>query len=85
MKGTAINKYGDSKTDYCASGGLYEHFCREDYPGYVGIEYAVCPNGCENGACVDDSKTCTDSDGGKNIFVKGPDFFRLVSYGEAES
>ena len=30
-----------------------------------------CPNGCKDGACVEEVATCTDSDGGKDYYVKG--------------
>jgi hypothetical protein len=35
-------------------------------------EYS-CPSGCSNGACINQTNTtaCTDTDGGKNYFVKG--------------
>ena len=31
----------------------------------------VCENGCVDGACMNVSQTCTDSDGGKNYYEKG--------------
>jgi len=57
----------DSNMENCKY--VFEYFCRED--GSVdGLEY-VCPNGCENGACIEEEESCTDSDGGKNYYVKG--------------
>src|SRR3989338_2993627 len=51
-----------------SANGLWENYvnrnCQQQHKFYI------CPNGCENGACVSDI-ICTDSDGGKNYFVKG--------------
>ncbi|MCH7850257.1 MAG: hypothetical protein IH845_01290 [Nanoarchaeota archaeon] len=55
---------------------VIELFCN---PYYTLSDIFNCPNGCENGACmsIDDvldyptSITCTDSDGGENVFKKG--------------
>jgi len=62
--------------DCCSSPGskqLNEAYCDEN-----GIMQSVgyqCPNGCENGACIKEETTCTDSDGGANYY----------QYGSAES
>ncbi|MBS3113269.1 hypothetical protein J4418_04255, partial [Candidatus Woesearchaeota archaeon] len=51
-----------------SANGLWENYvnrnCQQQHKFYI------CPNGCKNGACVSDTP-CTDSDGGKNYFVKG--------------
>jgi hypothetical protein len=46
---------------------LQEYYCSGDS---VVSEYFRCPNGCSNGACTG-YIDCTDSDGGKNVYVKG--------------
>ncbi|NYZ76909.1 hypothetical protein H0O02_01180, partial [Candidatus Micrarchaeota archaeon] len=48
---------------------LLEAICDGNKSTYVTY---TCPNGCMNGACVLANQTaCTDSDGGKNYYVKG--------------
>ncbi|MFH1503244.1 MAG: hypothetical protein ABIE36_01145 [Candidatus Diapherotrites archaeon] len=49
---------------------LTEYYCSDNSKTRVNY---ICPNGCQNGACVQVKKetTCTDSDGGYNIMVKG--------------
>jgi len=74
VKGTATggdaNGYS-SLTDSCAGGGgadirmLAEAYCSGNT---ILEENYICPNGCSNGACI---APCTDSDGGKNYYVKG--------------
>jgi hypothetical protein len=57
--------------DYCDGlGNLVENYCDGIYIKY---EYYSCPNGCSNGACIPDAPdpVCTDSDNGKDYFVKG--------------
>ena len=44
---------------------VLETYCDSQY---IRTEQKYCLLGCSNGACV---KTCTDSDGGKNYFIKG--------------
>ncbi|MBU3926113.1 hypothetical protein KJ763_03025, partial [Patescibacteria group bacterium] len=50
---------------------LGERYCSDD--GRRLIQPYLCPNGCENGACVSNqtTATCTDSDGGLNYYIKG--------------
>lgn len=45
---------------------VQEKYCTSN--GIGTIDYA-CPNGCSNGACI--NQTCTDSDGGKNYYTRG--------------
>jgi len=52
---------------------LQERFCNGTKNA---IESITCPNGCSNGICLGTPtnptiEPCTDSDGGKNYFVKG--------------
>src|SRR3989338_1788113 len=55
--------------DNCADNILTEGYCDGEQ---VSTEKYACPNGCKDGACVNaTSTTCTDTDGGKNFFVKG--------------
>lgn len=66
--------------DYCEGSILREYSCGENPMGnrwnYKWEDY-TCPNGCSNGACksaptnVTNATTCTDSDGGKDYYVKG--------------
>ena len=49
---------------------VMEYHCKSSlsdaHKGYI------CPNGCNDGACIPEINiTCTDSDGGNNIYVKG--------------
>jgi hypothetical protein len=56
--------------DYCFDyKQLNEAFCMSD--GRLGAHSINCPNGCKDGTCVKQVQTCTDSDGGKNYYVKG--------------
>lgn len=74
VKGTVI--YGTQiNTDFCSTSRyLYEQYCSNGRP--VQIAYA-CPNGCQDGACLQATTTitCTDSDGGQGvnyqIYTKG--------------
>ena len=53
-------------TDKCVdSSTLSEKFCTPE--GFVAATVYTCPNGCKDGACL----PCTDSDNGKNFYVKG--------------
>ncbi|MBD3248660.1 hypothetical protein GF336_01305 [Candidatus Woesearchaeota archaeon] len=47
---------------------LDEHYCNGTSWSHESYE---CPNGCEDGACVILEEECTDSDSGKNYYVKG--------------
>ncbi|GEM_PF-3431298 len=65
-KGTATGKeIGTdkviSKTDYCSdNNNVVEYFCNDIYagytPGYVNNGVKSCPNGCNNGACIEKNK-----------------------------
>ncbi len=49
--------------DYCKDGVLYETVCPSDSQCPSQISFA-CPNGCKDGACVNESMySCADSDG----------------------
>jgi hypothetical protein len=83
VKGTATSNFGVSKTDVCefrtaTIGGVTEYYCTSW--GTIGVESVTCPGnmGCSDGACLKaPSRTCNDSDGGKNYGVKGT----LVGWG----
>lgn len=51
-KGTATDKNGESYTDFCGQGGVYEYYCDPSNSGYVTTKWFECPNRCEDGACV---------------------------------
>ena len=55
-----------------ASPYLGELYC-EDTTN-LNFEVYTCPNGCEDGACIKNETVCTDSDGGKNYFIRGKTF-----------
>ncbi|MBW2978085.1 hypothetical protein KY331_04535 [Candidatus Woesearchaeota archaeon] len=62
--------------DFCeGNGDLIEFMCPSDKnSGQADFDFYHCPYGCKNGACLEapeEEITCTDSDGGKNYFVKG--------------
>jgi hypothetical protein len=77
VKGTVTYKNAEgvqsSVTDSCIGNTVMEAVC--DYNGYAyNGKTANCANNCSNGACVNIAsinKTCTDSDGGMNYYVKG--------------
>jgi hypothetical protein len=58
--------------DNCySSTGLSEYYCGGSYAAVMGY---ICPNGCNNGACIVQNQThntCTDSDGGLNYYNNG--------------
>ncbi len=65
-----LNQF-DTQVDVCNNGFLVEMYCSDAVMSY---EFNVtCPNGCENGACLNETTnvTCVDSDGGINVYVKG--------------
>ncbi len=76
---TTQSNNGLFHTDVCDDNGitLYEGYCNENNT-VKNISY-ICPNGCENGACLNETinVTCTDSDittdypYGKNYYTKG--------------
>jgi len=67
------------------TGVLFESYCEEGelegeqkIEGKLEWESYTCPNGCLDGACINEtttttipSATCTDSDDGRNYYVKG--------------
>ncbi len=53
--------------DRCDGNVLTENYC--DGTDGKSVKY-TCPYGCEDGACVKESK-CTDSDGGRNYYERG--------------
>ncbi len=71
--GAVVSDY-DAKVDNCVGEKCYviEYHCKTDladaHQGYQ------CPNGCADGACITgevNESTCTDTDGGKDYYVKG--------------
>ncbi len=82
VKGTTTSGIAgtpDPVTDFCDTlnannpNGLTEGYCGND--GLRGQASFICPNGCVDGACVQQEKTpavvCTDSDNGKDYYEKG--------------
>ena len=63
---STIEKYCDG-ANACASGFYYDCINGECVEGEFVCE--VCEYGCENGECIE--QQCTDSDGGKDYYVKG--------------
>lgn len=69
--------YDLTEREYCKDEDncvLFEVFCIESDTTYgsYGSEDYRCPNGCENGACINvTGDKCFDSDGGINYYVKG--------------
>ncbi len=59
--------------DVCSNNVLKEMYCASATNSRALSENYNCPNGCKDGACVKEQPkpTCTDSDGGKDYFVKG--------------
>lgn len=70
-----------SASDYCIDkDDLMEYSCNKESAGRYFIQASPynCPNGCANGVCIKvpgaagpTGSTCTDSDGGKDIFRAG--------------
>jgi len=70
----------DCKIDICLDGyfngdNLAEYYCesltnKQPPTDRFSVTY-FCPNGCQDGACLETLQTCKDSDGGKNYYVKG--------------
>ena len=76
VKGTRRYSSGDTGViddDVCMwDGTMHEHYCNSSR--YAVGEGRTCEFGCANGACIGQAPTpvtCSDSDGGKNEFVKG--------------
>lgn len=56
-------------TDSCSGSSLVEWEC---LGGQMAAVRYTCPNGCKDGACLKEVQhVCTDTDGGKNYWVKG--------------
>ena len=52
----------DNQPDVCGGDILNEYYCNSSNDeGYIQMILHTCPNGCEDGACVEES-TCVDSD-----------------------
>lgn len=84
---TGINPYNNQTTvieDTCSFNGSLAGSCPSgtdckvvegDCNGiYIAPKTFLCENGCSDGACIDsnaNNPSCTDSDGGRNYFVKG--------------
>ena len=81
VKGTASTKgHGEqaASSDVCSDKDtLSEVSCEKEVDSYdINVASYKCPNGCLNGACIKTASggtgsTCTDSDGGKDIFKAG--------------
>ncbi|MFH0862488.1 MAG: hypothetical protein V1875_05590 [Candidatus Altiarchaeota archaeon] len=73
---TTVN--GQKYYDYCSGSTIYEAACVLDGKSSF-FQYQECQYGCQDGACLREqptttttlSKICTDSDGGKNYYLKG--------------
>jgi len=69
---TLSNGGSARQDDECEGNILGEWTCQNNQPKEIIYN---CPNGCSNGACLQTSTPgetlCTDSDGGKNYYVKG--------------
>lgn len=72
-KGILTDNKGYTYEDYCTNDNptvnLLERFCAAD--GTKSSIGYLCPNGCEDGACIEVTGTCSDSDGGIEYFEKG--------------
>jgi hypothetical protein len=65
VKGYVTGYFG-KKEDVCFDNNYLNEATCDSYGNYLSVGY-TCPYGCANGAC----KTCNDTDGGKNYYVKG--------------
>ncbi len=69
QQGTVVIDDQHHYTDYCITNEMLdEYYCISNTLGNT--TYA-CPNGCEDGACINMSGNCTDSDGGLNYYQQG--------------
>jgi hypothetical protein len=50
---------------------LLEYYCDSVSSTRFGMLSKFCPNGCSDGACITNTTTCTDSDGGLDYDTKG--------------
>ncbi|MBW2976610.1 hypothetical protein KY347_04145 [Candidatus Woesearchaeota archaeon] len=55
-------------SDSCNWNYIYERYCDGTNIAY---SYTLCSYGCSDGACIEGTTICTDSDGGTNYYVKG--------------
>jgi len=68
---------GGEAKDYCdlTTGQLVEYYCTADGSnGGASSSFYICPNGCKDGICIGEAQQatkCTDSDGGRDYYVKG--------------
>ncbi|MGY4884702.1 MAG: hypothetical protein ACP5NZ_03955 [Nanobdellota archaeon] len=62
---------GNPPGDYCLPDGsaVMEGYCASE--GYVDFYSYPCPNGCKDGACIQQNTTCVDIDRGLNYYVYG--------------
>lgn len=71
-KGFTANNWQNGSSanisDECVGNYIYERYCSGIY---IYDEVIECENGCSNGACINETTTCTDSDGGIDYYVKG--------------
>ncbi|MEK6882108.1 MAG: hypothetical protein AABY22_21000, partial [Nanoarchaeota archaeon] len=75
VKGNMIDQNGANKTDFCSdSSKVGEYYCNNNLGSFTTLD---CPSTgyCSDGACVkrtvNETVTCTDSDGGLKYDVKG--------------
>jgi hypothetical protein len=77
--------YRDYITYTCENAGKCSAVCNSQISGYL---WDNCQgNGCSNGQCVTGNPdSCTDSDGGSNLFVKGTvsGYFDNIPYSKTE-
>lgn len=86
MTDSCINFSNGGEVAGCSSGiltgvlgqcGIKDYSCKfmTDSQYHVDAMLFACPNGCADGACLTSNPdlvgTCTDSDGGKNYYVRG--------------
>lgn len=62
------NQISETETDYCNGDELTEFVC--DNNNIKSGNYD-CPDGCEEGKCLEPTESCTDTDNGINIYKKG--------------
>lgn len=70
-----------ARDDFCLDqSNLKEYYCGKD--STIRSEIYTCPKGynCKDGACVSVTSLCTDSDDGKNYYVKGSCSDKIQTY-----
>lgn len=74
------------KQDSCWGGvnpkGVHEWYCFKDMFKVKSVE---CEFGCKEGQCIKEAPKCIDSDGGKNLFVKGETRYRNTEVARSDS